>query len=116
MAVRKLDKPQWQGFLDRMSKGIVGKRAEIEVAALALGDQIAGEWLSLLGISYDPKDDAIVIALAGVDHMIRAPREVWVDLGPTGLASLEVIDAADVRQIVQLRDPLLLPAASNAGG
>ncbi len=116
MAVRKLDKRQWRTFFERVSKGIVGKHPEIEVASLALGDQIAAEWLPLLGISYDPKDDIIQIALDGLDHIIRAPREVYVDLGPTGLTSMEIVDAGDVRQIVQLRDPLALPAPSSASG
>jgi hypothetical protein len=33
----------------------------------------------LLGISYDPKDDIIEIALEGVDHLIPKPREVYVE-------------------------------------
>jgi Family of unknown function (DUF5335) len=38
-------------------------RAEIEVASLALGDQVEAEWLPLLGIAYDPKDDLVQVAL-----------------------------------------------------
>ena len=32
-----------------MSKALLGKRAEIEVASLDLGDQIAVEWIPMLG-------------------------------------------------------------------
>ena len=39
------------------------RRAEIEVASLDLGDQIEAEWLPLLGITYDDKDDVLEIAL-----------------------------------------------------
>jgi hypothetical protein len=116
MAARKLDKAQWEGFFDRMTKVLAGERAEIEVASLELGDQIAAEWLPLLGISYDPKGDDVVVALDGVNHIIHAPREIWIDFGPVGLASLEIVDAAGARQIVQLRDPVMLPAPSSAGG
>jgi uncharacterized protein YuzE len=116
MAVRKLDKRQWRSFFERVSKNIVGKHTEIEVASLDLGDQIAAEWLPLLRISYDPRDDIIHITLDGLDHTIRAPREVYVDLGPTELTSMEIIDADDVLQIVQLRDPLALQAPSSASG
>ncbi len=50
----------------------------MEVASLKLGDRIEAEWLPLLGISYDPKNDLIDIALEGVDHMIHHPREIYV--------------------------------------
>ena len=114
MTIRKLEKREWRPYLDRVSKGLVGKRAEIEVASLALGDQILAEWLTLFGITYDPKDDIVEIALDGVDHLITKPQEVYVDEGPLGVSSVEIIDAAGVRQIIKLRDPLMLPAPSAA--
>ena len=114
MAVRKLDKAVWRVFCDRVSKGLIGKRAEIEIASLALGSQIEAEWLPLLGIAYDPKDDIVEIALEGLDHMVQRPREMYVDLGPDGLTSLEVIDSDDARHIVKFRDPLMLPPPSAA--
>jgi hypothetical protein len=110
----KLDKSNWRVFLDRLSKELVGKQAEIEVASLALGAQIETEWMPLQGIAYDPKDDVLELILDGLDHMIHKPREVWIDQGPLGVGSMEIIDAEGVRQIVKLRDPLLLPPS--AGG
>jgi hypothetical protein len=50
MTTRKLDKAQWKPFLERMSKLLEGKRAEVEVASLKLGDQIEAEWTPILGI------------------------------------------------------------------
>jgi hypothetical protein len=116
MAVRKLDKAEWQAYFDRISKVLVGKRAEIEVASLALGDQIEAEWLPLLGIAYDPKDDVLEIALEGDDHLINKPQEIYVDSEGIELTSVEVIDGNGARQIVQLREPLMLPAPSDAAG
>src|SRR4051812_9054919 len=112
MTVRKLEKREWHPYLDRVSKGVVGKRAEVEVASLVLGSQILAEWLPLLGIAYDPKDDVVEIALADVDHLIARPKELYVDEGPLGVTSLEVVDADGTRQIVKLRDPLMLPTPS----
>jgi hypothetical protein len=54
MAQRELDK-EWRGFCDRLSKALIGRRAEIEILSLALGDQIETEWLPLLGISTIPR-------------------------------------------------------------
>ena len=112
MTIRKLDKKEWRPFFDFVSKMLPGKQVEIEVASLKLGDQIEAEWLPLFGISYDPKDD--VIALEGHDHLIHKPREIYIEGEGLELASLEVIDADGVRQIVVLRDPLMLPAPSAA--
>jgi hypothetical protein len=116
MTAQKIDRAEWQTFFDTLSKGLLGMRAEIEVASLALGDQIAAEWVLLLGITYDPKDDVLEIALDGLDHMIRRPQEIYADSGAGALLSFEVIDADGVSQIIMLREPLMLPAPSSTTG
>ena len=112
MAVQKIDKQHWRAFFDWLSQGLLGARAEIEVAALDLGDQIEAERLPLLGITYDHKDDVLEIALEGVDHLIYGPREVWADLNAGEMISFEVIDDRGVSQIIKLRQPLMLPSPS----
>jgi hypothetical protein len=114
MATSKLEKAAWQRYFDQVSKTLVGKQAEIEVASLQIGDQIEAEWVPLLGISYDPKSDIVEVLVEGLDHLIQKPVEIYIEQGPAGLASLEVIDADDVRQIVRLRDPLMLPYSGPA--
>ncbi|HET7381520.1 MAG TPA: DUF5335 domain-containing protein [Pseudolabrys sp.] len=103
MTARKLDKIQWRTFFDDFSKALEGKQAEIEVASLALGNQLEAEWLPLYGIAYDAKDDLVEVALEGLDHMIRRPREIYVESGVGALASLEIVDADGVKQVVRLR-------------
>jgi Family of unknown function (DUF5335) len=110
MTIRRLEKPEWRPFFDAMSKILEAKVAEVEVASLDLGDQSQAEWLPLIGITYVPRDDAVEIALDGLDHMIRKPREIHLDDGAAGLKSLEIVDADGVRQIVKLKDQLMLPA------
>ena len=102
---------EWRPFFDRMSKALLGKRAEIEVASLDLGDQIIAEWIPLLGITYDTKDDLLDVALDRSNHLIRHPRDIVVEETPTGLASVAVVDAEGARQIVRLKEPLMLPGA-----
>ncbi|MCC2955605.1 DUF5335 domain-containing protein [Massilia sp. IC2-477] len=92
----------------------VGKEVEIEATGLSIGDQVEQEWIQLLGISYDPNNDLIEILVEGLDHLIPKPREVWIDHGPGGLASMQVVGADDVRQIVRLREPLMLPYSGPA--
>lgn len=107
---RKLEKPEWRSYFDRMSKGLDGKRAEIEVASLGLGDQVAARWVPLIGIVYDHKDDIVEVALEGLDHLIWKPRTIYVEDDAGELTGFEVIDAEGTRQIVKLKEPVALPA------
>lgn len=110
MSVQQIDRSGWTVFFDTFTKTLVGKRAEIEVASLDIGDQIEAEWAPLIGITYDRKDDLIEVALEGVDHLIRAPREVYVDYEVGSAIAVEIIDSDGTSQIVKLKDPLALPA------
>ena len=116
MTIRKLEKDEWKPFFDGISKVLGGKQAEIEALSLDLGDQIEAEWLPLLGITYDDKDDVLAVALDGLDHLIYSPREVWADLNVGEMMSFEVIDDRGVSQIIKLRQPLMLPAPASLGG
>ena len=97
-------------MLDRLTKSVIGKTVEIEVASLGIGYQIEAQWTPLVGIAYDPKDDLVEVAVGEeVDHLINKPKEMYVDIGSSGLISVEVVDSNDVRHIIKLRDPLMLP-------
>ncbi|HWP27077.1 MAG TPA: DUF5335 domain-containing protein [Xanthobacteraceae bacterium] len=109
MAVRQLQKSEWKTYCDRVSKGLEGRRAQIEVAALPLGDQIAAKSVPIFGVTYDPKDNIIEVALEGLDHIIHKPRSLAADEGATGLSSLEIVDGEGRKQIVKLTEPLMLP-------
>ncbi len=105
-----LDKSIWKPYLDHVSKTIAtGKQVLIEVASLALGDQIEAEWVPVLGIVYDPKNDLVELALEDLDHLIHGPSKIYAETGPVGLQSLDIIDHNDVHHIVLFRLPLSLP-------
>lgn len=110
--LQNVPRSEWRAYFDRMSKELLGKRAEIEVASLDLGDQIVAEWIPLLGITYEPKDDLLDVALDRSSHLIRHPKEIAVEETPAGLASVAVIDGEGARQVVRLREPLMLPPAT----
>lgn len=104
----RIEKADWKPFFEQLSRTLEGKRTEIEAASLDLGDQVLAEWLPLLGITYDPKDDLVDVALERVDHLIRHPREVTADKSGR-LTSIEIVDEEGTRQIVKFRDPVMLP-------
>src|SRR3974377_546500 len=110
MAARALAKPEWKSYCDRISKGLTGKRAQIEVTGLRIGDQIAAKSLLLLGITYDSKDNLLEIALEALDPLINKPLAISVDDSPEGLTGMEIVDSEGRRQILKLIDPLMLSA------
>jgi hypothetical protein len=110
MAAEQIERARWGAFLDSLTGTLVGKQAEIEVAALDLGDQIQAQWAPLIGITYDDKDDLIEIALEQLDHMIRSPRAIFVDQDAEGIVAIAIDDAGGRHHIVKLKDPLALPA------
>jgi hypothetical protein len=118
MAATKLDKSKWRAYFERVSKELPAKRAEVEVAGIPLGHQVEAEWLPLSGIAYDPGDDLVQVILgdpgAHLDHMIRHPREVYVTDGIAGLENMLVLDGDGLEHILTFRDPLMLPAPSQA--
>ena len=50
----------------------------------------------------------IDVELEGLDYMIHKPRELYGENG-IGVASLGIVDADGVRQIVKFKDPMMLP-------
>jgi hypothetical protein len=109
MAIERLEKSEWRPFFNFMSKVMVGRQAQVDVVSLKHGDEVAAQWLPLLGMVYDPENDVVEILLDGRDHMVYQPQELYVDFGLGGLQSMEVVDSESVQQIVVLRAPLMLP-------
>ena len=110
MTARSIQKAEWAAFCAAVSKALEGSQAEIEVASLDLGDQIEKEWAPFIGITYDPQDDIIDIALDDdVDHIVNRPRELVADVDDVSISALQVTDADGTRHLVRLRDELMLP-------
>jgi hypothetical protein len=110
MPLRELERSQWHDYFDRVSKTLGAQRVEIEVTGLGLGDQIAAGWIALAGLSYDPKDDALIVFAEGLRHVISRPRRIDIDHEFDWLHGIEAVDAEGNHHIVQLRAPVSLPA------
>ena len=100
-------KSQWKDYCDNVSKAVKGAVVEVEVEALGIFDKIEAEWLPLLGITYDPKDDLVSIFFEKLDHMIEKPLEITVDKGDQGLNSIEITSGEDAaKTVVKFRTPV----------
>lgn len=113
MEFDEIPREQWHSFFDRMSKALEGKVVEIEIVGLDLGDQIATSSVPLNGISYESASDTLYVYTEGennYDHAIPHPREIFVEIGETGLDQVVIVDSDDHKQFVRMRAPLELPS------
>ena len=113
-SLRSVPRSEWRSFFDRISEALVGKWADIEVAAMDLRDIVVAEWIPMLGITYDSRHDLLDVALDRMNHLIRHPKDIVVEEDATGINSVAVLDSEGTRQIVHLRMPLMLPPPSAA--
>jgi hypothetical protein len=109
MPIRTLHPAEWRLFFDRIGNALHGRRAEVKVTSPALGNRIVANGLPLIGISYDPKDDILALALDGLHHISRRPRAIYVRYAGEKLDGFEVIDGDKLSQTIQFRDPVKLP-------
>ncbi|MDR3504681.1 MAG: DUF5335 domain-containing protein [Acidocella sp.] len=108
--MEKLERALWRPYLDELSKKLAGEEGEVRISGLKLGSQVEAEWLPLRGVTYDHKDDILVISLEGLEHIIHNPKSMYVEGANGMLTSLEAVDADGVKCVLQLRKPLALPA------
>jgi hypothetical protein len=109
-----LDKVQWAPFCAGVAHQLEGEEAEIEVAALGLGDQIQSEWASFIGVTYDPKDDLFDVAVEGLDRLIDHPSSFVVSMEGPLVESMTITSASGEQNIIRFREPLLLPGGEGA--
>jgi uncharacterized protein YjiK len=111
MQTREIAKDDWHSFFDQVSRALRGKLIQIEVDSLQLGAQIEANKLSLNGLTYDSKDDALIITSDQIEHVIRSPLQIFITDGGEGINSLKVCAADGTDQIVNFTESLALPSA-----
>ena len=94
----------FDAFTKRFLRDGSPEAVDVEVLAPDLGSQLAAAGARLIGITYDPHDNALEFALESGEHRAFQPKEVWVTEEPDGfLSALEVVRGDGVREVVQLR-------------
>ena len=105
---QELPRADWRVYFDGLSRDLPTVEATVEIEGLDLGAQVEAESLVLTGISYDDRDDVLVVGLGGVrerlEHLVQQPKRILVDstLGvlPT---TIEVHDGEGHRTLIRLR-------------
>jgi hypothetical protein len=94
-----------------VNKLMIGHPIDVEVASLEIGDQIADEWVTLEGVTYDRIRDVVHVQTDPVDHLIPRPKEIGVEQVGMEIRTIVIRNAWGELQILRFREPLLLPAA-----
>ena len=114
----ELAREGWRTYFDELSRTLGTTRATVEIDAPNLGAQLQAEGLLLLGISYDDRDDVLVIGLSpggpseSLEHFVSAPKRIAVESSQALLPStIEVEDSEGQLTLVRLQPAPALPAA-----
>jgi hypothetical protein len=100
---------EWTKLTDRLTAEYQGYDVTIEVLDPETGDNPMVERLPFDNITYDHKDDVVVVAVGGnsqhypvaLRHLIHHPQEFVVDLIPEG-AAVKVTDSTGTTTLVGL--------------
>jgi len=105
---KQLSRAEWRTYFDRFTRERLQaaelEDATIEVVSPTLGDQFQVSAVRLLGLTYDPKSEALEVLLENVDHLIFRPTEIWVVEGEPGfISTLEIVQADGTKELIYLR-------------
>ena len=103
-----LDRNEWAGGLDQLTKNHEGGLLTIELLDMSFGDQHEVERLPFAYVNYDPRDDVVIVAVGGksakypvvLRHMIWHPAEVSVADGEDLGTVLRVTDSDGVTNLI----------------
>ena len=108
---REIQREEWQRYFEDFSRGQPDFLANVEVLGGELGAETEAAGTHLAAITYDRKDDIVVIGLDGaadaiaeeVEHVIDRPQRITVDEEEgEGSIAFEIEDAEGVRTVLRL--------------
>jgi len=112
----ELQRDRWRTYFDDVSRGLETTQATVEIDAANLGAQVQAEGLLLSGISYDDRDDVLVIGLSpggaseSLEHLVSSPQRIRVEPADAiPPSTIEVEDAEGERTLVRLQPAPALP-------
>lgn len=91
MSTRKIEKAEWRTYFDSFTskhlKDSTPEFTRIEVLSADMGAQLECGKEKLLGLTYDPKDDAFEAEFSDFTHRILHPQEIHVLEDARGLVT-----------------------------
>jgi hypothetical protein len=113
---QEIPREAWPEYFDTLAKVVPTVEATVEVVGRDLGDQFVAEGVLLTGISYDHKDDVLVIGLdtpgglrEEAEHLVYQPQRVMVTGPEDGSSVIDVEDAERHQTIIRYAEVPALP-------
>jgi hypothetical protein len=111
----RLERPEWAGYFQRLTARLEDG-LELEATVDVVADDVVGteaEWLPLLSITWEGRDEQIAIGLGGrgerypaaLWHYVERPSLVWVHEYDGVPSAIALEDEDGVLTLLQMRDP-----------
>jgi hypothetical protein len=104
---REIPKNEWRSYFDDLSRlPTPAPVVSVEVDGDEVGAQIEAEHRTLTGISYDDRDDVLVIGIGDnngrerAEHLVYQPQQIYVAAGDQ--RTIDVKDADGVQTLVRI--------------
>ncbi|MCW2970301.1 MAG: uncharacterized protein JWO23_1428 [Solirubrobacterales bacterium] len=109
LETQELARGDWKPYFDDFSRDLDRLTASVEVAGRDVGAQIEADRLILTGITYDDRDDVVVIGLDAkgglteeLEHMVYKPQKIFVASGDDGRTAIDIEDGEGNQTLVRL--------------
>jgi hypothetical protein len=119
VATHEVPREAWRLYFDELTDLMGTVEATVEVVGHDVGAQVADERQILTDITYDDRDDVIIVGLDTpssptdrVEHLIEHPQQVLVATGqPAPLeVTFDIEDGEHHQWLIRLERPPALPA------
>jgi hypothetical protein len=98
----------WRSALDQLTADHEGEQVTIEILDPSVGYQHEADRLPFSYLSYDPKDDVVVIAVGGrsrrypvvLRHLVYQPSEVDIVTGDVSQPAVRIVEPDSTTTLV----------------
>jgi hypothetical protein len=109
LTTREIGRSEWRSFFDEFSRDLDAMLATVEVAGKDVGAQVEAERPQLTGITYDDRDDIVVIGLAAppdgpedLEHIVYGPLRIYMASGGDHTIVFDIEDAEARKTLLRL--------------
>jgi len=103
---REIPKAEWGPYFDALGKVDPAPTVAVEVDGAEIGAQVETDQVTLVAISYDDRDDVLVIGLSPaeheqLEHLVYNPRQIYALDGEDGVSTIDVQGADGSKTLIQ---------------
>jgi hypothetical protein len=104
----RVPRDQLEKYFDTFTKHFLRNEstiaADVDLVSRDWGDQVEAEGAHLVGVTYDPKGNALELTFEAGQHRTYHPAEVWTLEETDGFVkAIEVVQNDGAREVVRVR-------------